>query len=149
MRVELQRVVSGPGILSIYDFLRDTGRYEEPDWLAERLAAAEDRGVEISRSALAGDAAICAATLELFARCYGAVAGDFVLAALALGGVYLAGGIAPDILPVLRGGGFLEAFRAKGRMRELLAEVPVSVIVDPLAPLLGAARRATLPGRGS
>jgi glucokinase len=145
--VSAERVVSGPGIQSIYDFLRESGREEEPPWLAERLAAAEDRSLAISRAALAGESALCVAALDLFARCYGAVAGDFALATLALRGVYLAGGIAPDILPVLRTGGFLEGFRAKGRMRDLLSEVPVSVIVDPLAPLLGAARKATLPGR--
>jgi glucokinase len=145
--VSAERVVSGPGIQSIYDFLRESGREEEPRWLAERLAGAEDRSVAISRAALAGESDLCAAALDLFARCYGAVAGDFALATLALGGVYLAGGIAPDILPVLRAGGFLEGFRAKGRMQDLLADVPVTVIVDPLAPLLGAARKATLPAR--
>jgi glucokinase len=145
--VSAERVVSGPGIQSIYDFLRESGREEEPRWLAERLAAAEDRSVAISLAALAGESALCVSALDLFARCYGAVAGDFALATLALGGVYLAGGIAPDILPVLRAGSFLEGFRAKGRMRDLLAEVPISVIVDPLAPLLGAARKATLPAR--
>ena len=142
--VSAERVVSGPGIQSIYEFLRESGREEEPGWLAERLAAEEDRSLAISRAALAGEAAICTATLDLFARCYGAVAGDFALATLALRGVYLTGGIAPDILPFLRDGAFREGFQAKGRMRGLLADVPVSVIVDPLAPLLGAARRATL-----
>lgn len=142
--VGVERVVSGPGILAIYDFLRESGREEEPDWLADRLSAAGDRAEAISRAALAGEAGICRATMALFAGSYGAAAGDFALAGLALGGVRLSGGIARDILPLLRAGPFLEAFRAKGRMRPLLEDVPIHVVVDSDAPLLGAARRATL-----
>ena len=84
--------------------------------------------------------------MAAFARCYGAAAGDFALASLALRGVYLGGGIAPAILPVLGSGEFLEAFRGGGRLRELLDRVPVRVVLDPDAPLLGAARYATLAG---
>lgn len=142
--VSVERVVSGPGIQAIYEFLKESGREEEPPWLAERLAASEDRSVEISRAALAGEAPICVAALETFAGCYGAAAGDLALAALALRGIYVGGGIAPDILPILRAGPFMDAFRAKGRMGDLLIDVPVFVLVDPLAPLLGAARWAAM-----
>jgi glucokinase len=86
--------------------------------------------------------------MNTFVGCYGAEAGDFALTALTLGGVYLAGGIAPAILPLLRDAGFLGAFRAKGQFRELLEQVPVRVVLDLRAPLLGAARYATLAGRG-
>jgi glucokinase len=142
--VSLERVVSGPGILAIYEFLRDSGREEEPGWLAERLASSDDRGDAISRTALDDEAPICRRTIDVFAACYGAAAGDLALAGLALAGVRLGGGIARDILPLLRSGPFLEAFDAKGRMRDLLADVPVHVVVDPDAPILGAASWATL-----
>ena len=142
--VSVERVVSGNGIEAIYAFLRETGREEEPPWLAERLAASADRSEEISRIAISGEAAICEATMDAFMRCFGSAAGDLALTALALRGVYLAGGIAPAILPLLRDGRFLEAFRAKGRLRDLLERVPVAVVLDSQAPLLGAARRATL-----
>jgi glucokinase len=144
--VSVERVVSGSGIEAIYDFLLQSGREAEPAWLGERLAASADRSEEISRIALAGEAAICRSTMAAFARCYGAAAGDFALASLALRGVYLGGGIAPAILPVLGSGEFLEAFRGGGRLRELLDRVPVRVVLDPDAPLLGAARYATLAG---
>ena len=146
--VSAERVVSGPGIEAIYAFHLESGRETEPTWLAERLAASADRSEEISRLALAGEAAICEATMHTFVGCYGAAAGDFALTALALGGVYLGGGIAPAILPLLRDAGFLAAFHAKGRFRELLEQVPVRVVLDLRAPLLGAARYATLAGRG-
>jgi glucokinase len=146
--VSAERVVSGPGIEAIYAFHIESGRETEPAWLAERLAASADRSEEISRVALAGEAAICEATMNTFVGCYGAAAGDFALTALTLGGVYLAGGIAPAILPLLRDAGFLGAFRAKGQFRELLEQVPVRVVLDLRAPLLGAARYATLAGRG-
>ena len=142
--VSSERVVSGDGIEAIYAFLRESGRETEPPWLAERLAASADRSEEISRAAMAGEAAICEATMDAFVRCYGSAAGDLALAALALRGVYVGGGIAPAILPLLRDGRFLEAFRAKGRLRVLLERVPVKVVLDLRAPLLGAARRATI-----
>ena len=142
--VSVERVVSGNGIEAIYAFLRETGREEEPPWLAERLAASADRSEEISRIAMAGEAAICEATMDAFVRSFGSAAGDLALTALALGGVYLGGGIAPAILPLLGDGRFLEAFRSKGRLRDILERVPVRVILDPSAPLLGAARCATL-----
>jgi glucokinase len=145
-RVSAERVVSGAGIEAIYDFLLESGREAEPSWLAERLARSADRSEAISETALAGEAAICEAATEIFVRCYGAAAGDFALATLALRAIYLGGGIAPAILPFLRHRGFLEAFGAEGRLGGLLEEVPVLVIRDLQAPLLGAARWA-LAGR--
>ena len=145
--VSVERVVSGPGIPAIYHFLLESGREEEPAGLARRLAAAPDRAEAISGAALAGEGGICRATMEVFAGCYGSAAGDLALAGLALAGVRLSGGIARDILPILRAGPFLEAFRAKGRMRALLENVPVHVVVDPSAALLGAARWVTHAGR--
>ena len=142
--VSVERAVSGPGVQAIYEFLLESGREKEPEWLAARLAASEDRSREISEVALSGGASICEAALEIFAGCYGAAAGNLALAALALRGVYLGGGITPEIQPILRSDAFREAFRGKGRLRDLLADVPVFVIAEPLTPLLGAARCATL-----
>ena len=143
--VSTERVVSGPGIRTIYEFLRETGREKEPPELAERLAAAADPSAEISDAALAGGPAICERTMEIFVEAYGAAAGNLALTGLALGGLYVGGGIAPRILPLLRANDrFLRAFRAKGRLTELLSEVPVHVVLEPRAALLGAARRATL-----
>ncbi|HJR53816.1 MAG TPA: glucokinase [Gemmatimonadota bacterium] len=142
--VSIERVVSGSGIEAIYAFLRETGREAEPPWLAERLAASADRSEEISRVALAGEAAICEATMDAFIRCFASAAGDLALTIMALRGVYLAGGIAPAIVPLLRDGGFLDAFRAKGRFQGHLERVPVKIVLDLQAPLLGAARRATI-----
>lgn len=143
-RVSVERVVSGPGIVAIYEFLRETGREKEPDWLAERLAAAGDRGEVITRAALRREAPICEAALLRFVSAYGAAAGNLALSSLALGGVYVGGGIAPAIVPALKEGAFLAAFRDKGRMRDLLADVPIQVILEPRAALLGAAHRALM-----
>jgi glucokinase len=143
-RVSVERVVSGPGLVALYEFLRDSGRGEEPAWLAERLAATEDKGAVISAAALAGEAAICEEALARFVSAYGAAAGNLALSCLSLGGVYLGGGIAPHILPALRNGGFREAFLDKGRMGDILADIPIRVILEPRAALLGAAQRALM-----
>ncbi|HET6340947.1 MAG TPA: glucokinase [Gemmatimonadota bacterium] len=143
-RVSVERVVSGPGLVAIYEFLRDSGRRDEPSWLAERLAETEDKGEAISAAALSGEAAICEDALARFVSAYGAAAGNLALSCLALGGVYLGGGIAPDILPALQDERFRAAFLDKGRMREILADVPIQVILEPRAALLGAAQRALM-----
>jgi glucokinase len=139
--VSWERVCSGQGISNIYAFLMDSGRADEPDWLAERLAAVDDPAPAISSIAL--DAAIsceiCIATLDIFVAILGAEAGNMALKVLATGGVYLGGGIPPRILPALKQGGFMEAFQHKGRMSDLMARIPVRIILNPKAALLGAA----------
>ncbi len=118
-RTSFERVLSGPGLRNVHDFLGATGRGKVPPRVRERLAR-EDAAAVIADEALGGTDPTCAAALALFARIYGAEAGNLALKALATGGVFLAGGIAPKILPVLREGGFLEAFRDKGRLAGLL-----------------------------
>jgi glucokinase len=140
-RASWERVLSGPGLHDVYRFLREAGHGDEPAWLAEELAAG-DPAAAISRAALEGRSALCAAALDLFVSALGAEAGNLALRVLATGGVFLGGGIAPRILPWLRRPPFLEAFLAKGRLRPLLEDVPVAVIVDDRAALVGAARRA-------
>jgi glucokinase len=139
-RVSAERVVSGPGIADLYRFLVETGRGEPSRQLAASIDAAEDPSIAISEAALAGGAPICEDVMRRFAAAYGAVAGNVALTALALGGVWLSGGIAPEIVPILRAGSFLEAFRDKGRMSELLERVPVKVVLEERVVLLGAAR---------
>jgi glucokinase len=142
--VSWERVCSGQGIPNIYAFLKDSGRAQEPEWLAERLATADDPAPVISGAALDGenDCEICSATLELFVSLLGAEAGNLAITVLATGGVYLGGGIPPRILPLLRRGRFVNAFRYKGRMADLLVQMPVHVIMNPKAALLGAACHA-------
>jgi len=137
--VSYERVCSGQGIANIYAFLKDGG-HEEPDWLAERLAAADDPTPIIVDVALGEEACpICTTALSVFASILGAEAGNMALKVLATGGVYLGGGIPPRVLPVLKQDGFMEAFRYKGRFSDLLARVPVHVILNPKSALLGAA----------
>ena len=140
-RVSVERVLSGPGLRDIHRFLRETERLPEGPEVA---AAAEgpDPSRAIVAGGLSGESVACAETLRLFCSVFGAVAGNLALQYLAAGGVYLGGGIAPALLPALREGPFLAAFRAKGRMAGLLARIPVAVILDPDAPLLGAAEYA-------
>jgi glucokinase len=139
--VSRERVLSGPGLYNIYRFLRDTGRGEEFDWMTSRLQA-EDPPRVIVELGLAGQSPLCSAAVELFAEIYGSIAGDLALACLATGGVFLGGGIAPAILPLLRGPAFQRGYLAKGRMRGLVSAIPVKVILEPLAPLFGAAFHA-------
>ena len=136
--VSYERVLSGPGLLNIYRFLRDTRGRVEPRWLAERLHAGDPSAV-VSEIGLAGDEPNCVEALDMFASIYGAEAGNLGLKILAVGGVYVAGGIAPKILAKLADGTFMAAFRAKGRFRPLMESIPVRLGLEPRAPLLGAA----------
>jgi glucokinase len=150
-RVTYEHVISGPGLGRIYEFLRDSGRAAEPEWLARELAEAPDRNAAISRAALAGRAEICARALDRWLAVLGTEAGNLALRVLARGGVYLAGGIVVDLVDRLRGGPFLEAFLAKQPLEELAAAVPVRVVLEERTALLGAARLAerALPARAA
>lgn len=137
--VSYERVCSGRGLPNIYAFLRDSGYADEPAWLAEELAAADDHTPVIVNTALARECELCVATLDTFVSILGAEAGNLALKVLTSGGVYLGGGIPPRILPALEQEQFMRAFRRKGRMLDLLARVPVHVILNPRVALLGAA----------
>lgn len=148
-RVSVERVVSGTGIASIYQFFRDTNPNEESAALAQmyqiwsREIGKQDKTVdlaaEVSKAALAGGDFLCEQAMNLFIRAYGAEAGNLALKILPFGGLYLAGGIAPKILPMLQQGTFLKAFYNKGRMRPVLEKIPVRVILNPKVGLIGAA----------
>lgn len=141
-RVELEHVVSGAGLARIYAFLRDSARHSERETTRAALAAG-DPAPAITNAALASGDALALAALDLFIACYGAGAGDHALAVLARGGVYVAGGIAPRILPRLRAGGFVEAFNAKGAFAGAAHACPVHVVTNERLGLLGAVAAAS------
>jgi glucokinase len=141
-RVSYERVISGPGFKNIYEFLRDTGTEEEPDWLKQELSQLADPVPRISAYGLEGKTAICQRVLEIFVGVYGAEAGNLALKLMATGGVFLSGGIAQKILPKLKGLAFLQAFVSKGRLQAVLEKIPVRIIVNDTVGLIGAARYA-------
>lgn len=145
--VSYERVCSGAlGIPNIYAYLRSIEHAPQPDWLAQQLARSEDPTPSIVKAALDKEhpCALCRQTLDVFVSILGSEAGNMVLAYLATGGLYLAGGIPPKILPLLQGDCFLKAFRNKGRFSTLMAQVPVRVVLNPDAGLLGAAHFSAL-----
>lgn len=142
-RVSYERVLSGPGLRNIYRFLRDSLRLPENPALVEEMNRADAPAV-IARAALAGSCPLCIQTLDLFVSLYGAEAGNVALRTLATGGVYVGGGIAPKIIDRLKGPAFMLAFTAKGRLSPLLETIPVRVILNDRAALLGAGRCALL-----
>lgn len=144
--VSWERVLSGPGLFNVYKFLRDTGRGEEPAWLTEKLKLGDPSPI-ISKSGLEGSSALCIQALDLFVELYGSECGNMALKAMATGGVFLGGGIAPKILPKLKTLKFIAAFLDKGRLRPLLQTMPVRVILNDGTALRGAALKATLDGR--
>jgi glucokinase len=135
-RVIVEHVVSGPGLVRIHAFLCERHGV---------LAAPIDDPARVARAALGGDDPLAAEALDLFIACYGAVAGDYALAAGARGGVYVAGGVAPKILARVRAGGFLRAFTDKGAHAALAVKFPLHVVVNEGLGLLGA---LTLAARG-
>jgi glucokinase len=140
--VSFERIVSGTGIPNIYRFLRDTGRGIEQDSVAREMLSSDPAGV-ISRHATEETCPLCCATMDLFVRTLGAEAANLALKTMATGGVFIAGGIPPKILPFLRRPIFLESFLNKGRMRPLMESMPLNIVLNDEAALLGSARRAS------
>jgi glucokinase len=159
-RVSAEHVLSGPGLVNVYRFTHDslkgdgTGLDEErlgaPAALAVRRTCAavgpvsdpSELPARITASALAGKCPPCVEAVDLFVAAYGAEAGNVGLRVVATAGVYIGGGIAPRILPLLKDGRFIEAFRAKAPLDELVSRMPVAVILNPKSGLLGAAVHA-------
>jgi len=139
--VSYELVCSGVGVPNIYSFLKDRGYYDEPAWFSERLAGAEDKTAVILATAVDRNAscAIAKATLRMFVSVLGAETGNLALKILATGGVYIGGGIPPRIIPALQEGPFIQSFLRKGRLSRVLRNMPVSVILNPKAGLMGAA----------
>ncbi len=147
-RVSVERVVSGMGIVSIYQFLRcqdpsqESPEFEEIYQKWEKELGKEEKTVdlaaEISRAALKESDYLCEQTMRLFIEAYGVEAGNLALKLLPYGGLYVAGGIAPKILPLIQQEHFLQAFRAKGRMRHLMENIPVHIVLNSKVGLIGA-----------
>ena len=136
--VSYERILSGSGIVSIYDFLVESGKEPENPKIRDEMSQGDSAAV-ISGHGLAGTDGACSRALDIFVSVYGAEAGNLALKVLASGGVYLVGGIAPRIIDKLRDAAFIEAFRDKGRLSSFVRDVPVHVVVDPNIGLLGAA----------
>lgn len=138
--VSYERVCSGMGLPNLYAFFHETSRFEEPDWLREQVRAAADPTPIIVSAAQQQKAPIATATLELFVNILAREAGNLALKLLATGGIYFGGGIPPRILDQLRDGRFIEHFLDKGRFRDLLQQIPLQVIMNDEAALIGAAQ---------
>jgi glucokinase len=140
-RVSVERVVSGPGMIHIFEFVKEQfySRVSE-DW--QEILQNEELVAEIIRCAVEKKSELCEKTLSLFVELYGAHAGNLALQFLTKGGVYLGGGIAPRIMPLLEQGSFMQAFLEKGRFKSFLNEIPVKVILNDRSALLGAAQFA-------
>jgi glucokinase len=136
--VSYERVLSGAGLVAVYQYIVASGLETESPAVAAEMKSQLPAAVVTTRG-VAGTDAACVQAVQLFASVYGSQAGNVVLQTLSTGGVYLAGGIARRILPVLRAGGFLKSFTDKGRMAGLLAKIPVHVITNDMIGLLGAA----------
>lgn len=141
--VSYERVVSGPGLVNVFEFLRDTGRGKVPRWLSEEMQKM-DPAAAISAAAMDAKCPMSEQAMDIFVSVFGAEAGNLALKFKATGGVFLAGGIAPKILPKLATPLFLDAFLDKGRLRHLMEVMPVKVITNDKLALLGAARCALL-----
>ncbi|NEQ47084.1 MAG: glucokinase [Leptolyngbya sp. SIOISBB] len=150
-RVSAERVVSGQGVMAIYQFLRDRGIAQESPELSEIVGTWEkeagrtktvDPAAAISQAAQKGEDSMAVQTMALFVSAYGAEAGNLALKLLPYGGLYVAGGIAAKNLPLLTKNTFLDAFTHKGRMMKLLEDIPVHIVLNPQVGLIGAARRA-------
>lgn len=139
--VSTERVCSGTGIPNIYNYLKISGKGQEPSWLKEKLVQAADPTPIIIQTALEDPEAsiLCTRTLETFVSILGAETGNIALRMMATGGVYLGGGIPPRILPMLKSEHFKKSFCNKGRFRDVMSDIPVNVILNAEAALIGAA----------
>ncbi len=140
--VSYERVLSGEVLFHVYQFLKDSKRFgNEPSWLFEKMKG-EDPAEVISQTARLKKNNLCSKALDLFTSIYGAAAGNLALQVMAIGGVYIGGGIAPKILWKLNDGTFVKAFKDKGRLSRIVAHIPIRVIMNEKTALLGAASRA-------
>jgi glucokinase len=138
--VSYERILSGPGLVNVYEFLRQQGG-KELEGFGSNLAG-EDAAAAISRAALDGTSPLAGAALDLWISVYGAEAGNLALKTMATGGIFLGGGISPKILSRLTGPTFMNSFLGKGRLRPLLENIRVQVVTNDKTGLLGAARCA-------
>ena len=139
--VSIERIISGMGILNIYNYLKTTGRYHEPRWLAEKMKR-EDPARAINESASEKRQKLCLKTIDTFLSILGAAAGNLALTGLTKGGLYIGGGIPPKLLWRFKEDIFMKSFKSKGRFSGLLEKIPVNIILNNNAALLGSAIEA-------
>jgi glucokinase len=139
--VSIERVLSGQGLVNIFDWLRSSDG-QAPSPAVRRVMATENPAAVITRHAIDGDDSLCSDALQRFCRIFGAVPGNLAPTGMTTGGVYLGGGIPPNILPAPKKAAFMEGFVAKGRFHDFMAAIPVQVIREDRAALMGAAQRA-------
>src|SRR6202161_2562857 len=139
-RISCERILSGPGIKNIYDFLRDAQKAEEPEWLRTAMSAAPDPPALISQMALEGKAPICNQALSIFVSVFGAETGNCALNFMSTGGIFIGGSIAAKIVPKMKDPVFLESFLDKGRMVAILKDMPVKIVANDDSGMIGAAR---------
>ncbi len=139
-RVSWERVLSGRGLFHIFEFLRSEGAPLLPE--VEKRLASEDPSAVVGEAGVRGACPTCEDAVDLFVSLYGSQAGNLALTTMALGGVYVGGGIVTKLLPKVKSGLFMEAFRSAGRFEGLMRQTPVRVILNPKASLLGAAEVA-------
>jgi glucokinase len=142
--VSCERVLSGPGLISLYRFVIARGAPESP-LVRDEMAAAEDPAPIVTQHALSRSDEACIRALDIFVSVYGAEAGNLALKVMPTGGVYIVGGIAPRIAGKLQDGPFIEAFRSKGRHASILERIPVRLVIEPRVGLIGAASIAAVP----
>jgi glucokinase len=142
--VSYERILSGPGLVNVYEFLTETGCGKESLEVAAAITKKNDAAAAISQAAFDDSSSRAAKALEIWISVFGAEASNLALKTMATGGIFLAGGISPKILAKLTGPLFLHAFQDKGRLRPLLEAIPVQVVTNEKAGLLGAARCASV-----
>lgn len=141
--VSYERILSGPGLVNVYEFLKVAGMGKESSELAAQMAAG-DPAAAISKAAMDGSCQLAEKALDIWVSVYGAEASNLALKVMATGGLFLGGGISPKILSKLKGPLFMESFLHKGRLRPLVEAIPVQVVTNDKAGLLGAARCAAV-----
>ncbi|MCB1106818.1 MAG: glucokinase [Chlamydiia bacterium] len=134
--VSYERILSGPGIYNVYQFIVETKKESEREEVFHEITSGDSPRL-ISEKGLNGTSKACEKTLELFASIYGSEAGNVALKMFALGGVYIGGGIAPKIIRVLKEGDFFRSFTEKGRFSKLLEGIPIRVVLNDKTALLG------------
>ena len=139
-RVSCERILSGPGIKNIYDFLRDTKKSDEPKELREQMSQAPDPPALISKLAAEGKTPICDQTMSLFVTIYGAETGNCALHFMSTGGIFIGGSIAAKNINKMKDPAFMKSFLDKGRMTPLLKQMPVKIVLNDDSGIIGAAR---------
>jgi len=141
-RADTESVISGPGIVNLFRFTHEGNTRRSSCPIVKADVEEKDIAAQVTSTALAGECPLCSEAFDMFVAAYGAETGNVALRSMATAGMYIGGGIAPKILSSLQEGSFMEAFRAKGPMEPLMKKMPVKVILNPSAALVGASVRA-------